>query len=241
MDDVYFLSVVIPAFNEAERLGPTLARIRDHLAQAAHPAELIVVDDGSRDGTAEVVRQFERGRLTVRLLSQPRNRGKGYSVRQGVLSAGGDVILVTDADLAVPIDSLGLLLDWLAADYDVVIGSRYLPASRLDPPQPPGRRLLAAVFRTVRRWLLVPEIRDTQCGFKLYRRPVARQIFARQRLNGWLFDCEVLALARAQGFRVKEVGVVWRHQPGSRLRWLPAAAGAPLTLLRLWWRMRRLG
>jgi dolichyl-phosphate beta-glucosyltransferase len=211
------LSIVIPAYNEARRIGRALAAVRAYALRADVSVELIVVDDGSRDETGEIVREFQREPLTLRLLVNPANRGKGYSIRQGMLAARGDVVLMCDADLSTPIEELERFRGWLERGYDVVIGSRDLPDSRLDPPQPLLRRWLAWGFRAIRRRLLLPTLRDTQCGFKCFRRAVAHDVFARQQTDGWLFDCEVLGLADRLGYRIKEVGVVWRNDPDTRV------------------------
>lgn len=225
------LSIVMPAYNEARRINRTLDRLRDYFARAAARCELIVVDDGSRDGTAEIVRQFVSEPLTVRLLVNPANRGKGYSVRQGMLAATGEILLMCDADLSAPIEELDKLLRWLDRGYDVAIGSRDLPDSRLDPPQPLARRLMAWTFRAIRRRLLLPGLKDTQCGFKCFRRDVARRIFSRQTVDGWLFDCEVLGIAERLGYRIREVGVVWRNDPDSRVNAFRETLSALPTLL----------
>ncbi len=220
------LSIVIPAFNEARRLGDTLRRIREYAVGTGQAWEIVVVDDGSTDGTGDVVRQFGAAPLTLQLLVNPSNRGKGDSVRRGVLAASGGLVLMCDADLSAPIEEVEKLWPWLARGYDVVIGSRDMPDSVLDPPQPRLRRRLAAVFRAVRRWLMLPGLRDTQCGFKLFRKAAARDVFARQTVAGWLFDCEVLGLAERLGYRIKEVGVTWRHRPQSRVKLVREALAA---------------
>lgn len=234
------LSIVVPAYNEARRVGRTLAALRDYAAQSGVRCEVIVVDDGSRDGTADVVRQFDSKPLLLRLLANADNRGKGYSVREGVLAATGDVSLMCDADLSTPIEELRKLRGWLERSYDVVIGSRDMPDSRLDPPQPLTRRWMARTFRALRRRLLLPALQDTQCGFKLFRREAAREIFSRARVDGWLFDCEVLGIADRLGYRIKEIGVVWRDDPDSRVRaWRESLTALP-TLLSIRRRVNRL-
>ena len=225
------LSVVIPAFNEARGIERTLAQIAEYAAQSGGVSELIVVDDGSTDGTADVVRAFQPGPLRIQLLVVEVNRGKGHAVCRGMLAATGDAVLMCDADLSTPIEELEKLRSWLERGYDVVIASRDLPESRLDPPQPRLRRWLAWLFRAVRRRLLVPELRDTQCGFKLFTQAAARAVFVQQTLDGWLFDCEVLAIAERLGCRIKEVGVTWRDRPHSRVKPLREAVFALPTLL----------
>lgn len=232
------LSVVIPAYNEAARIRRTLQAVRDYVRGRALACELIVVDDGSEDETTAVVQSTDVEPATLTVLRLGRNRGKGAAVREGMLAARGELLLICDADQSVPMGELERLLPWLEQGYDVVIGSRDQPDSRLDPPQPLVRRAMARAFRAIRRRLLLPGIRDTQCGFKLFRRDVARDVFASACADGWLFDCEVLALAVARGYRVREVGVRWGDVSGSRVKPLREAVRTLRELLRIW---RRLG
>jgi dolichyl-phosphate beta-glucosyltransferase len=232
------LSVVIPAYNEAARLPGTLKRIGDYVIRTGMSCEIIVVDDGSTDETWGMLERFESGPLYLLLCRNPRNRGKGHAVRQGVACASGAAVLMCDADLSTPIEQIDRLLPWLDGGYDVVIGSRDMPESVLDPPQPLMRRCMAWIFRAIRRRLLLPEIRDTQCGFKLFRGSAAAQIFPLQTLDGWLFDCEVLALAERLGQRIKEVGVRWENHPHTRVRPLVEAFRAIPTLLAVRRRVR---
>lgn len=231
--DLPKLSIIMPAFNEATRIGSSLEAICGCLGVAGEDVELIVVDDGSRDETADIVRAFAAEPLTLRLLANSKNRGKGHAVRAGVLASRGDQILVCDADLSTPIEELAKLRHWLDRGYDIVIGSRDMPDSRLDPPQPPLRRWAAWIFRAIRRRLLLSELRDTQCGFKLFRGEVAREVFAAAQEDGWLYDCETLLLAVRRGYRIKEVGVAWRNRSPSRVHLLRDAAPTLLGLLRL--------
>lgn len=216
-DQPFQLSIVVPALDEADRIESTLRTIRTYVEKTGIACELIVVDDGSADDTAGVVRGFDPGPLSVRLLRNERNRGKGCSVRQGVLAARGRIILMSDADLSTPIEEFLKLKTWLERGYAVVIGSRDLPGSRLDPPQPRTRRWLAWVFRALRRQILLPNLRDTQCGFKCFEASAAREIFSRGTIDGWLFDCEILGIAERLGYRIREVGVIWRNHPDSRV------------------------
>lgn len=227
------LSIVIPALNEAGLLGDTLKRVRAYAAASGRPCEVVVADDGSTDGTADIVRGWPPAPLTVRLLVNPVNRGKGYSVGRGMLDATGAIVLMCDADLSTPIEEVEKLLPWLDQGYDVVIGSRDLPDSRLDPPQPLLRRLMAWTFRALRRRMLLPELRDTQCGFKLFTQSAARAVFSQLTVDGWLFDCEALGLAQRLGHRIKEIGVIWRNRPHSRVKPAREALNALPTLLRI--------
>jgi dolichyl-phosphate beta-glucosyltransferase len=234
------LSIVIPAYNEARRLGPTLARLGAFLQSAERGVEVLVVDDGSRDATAEVARRAaDAAGLPLRLVRREQNRGKGASVREGMLAARGARRLMCDADLSTPIEELARLEAALETGADIAIGSRDLPASRLEPPQPPARRLAAWIFRALRRRLLLADLRDTQCGFKLFTAAAAADLFARVTVDGWLFDCEVLALARQRGYRIREVGVLWRNDRDTRV-WPPAVlVTAVPTLLAIRHRTRR--
>jgi dolichyl-phosphate beta-glucosyltransferase len=249
------LTIVIPAYNESRRLAGTLERIGAYAAARRQHPEVIIVDDGSRDRTSDVVRTFARenavaarwsgaevdaerfatDHFDLRLLADSFNRGKGYAVRRGVLAARGASILMCDADLSTPLEELPKLQAWLERGYRVVIGSRDLPDSILDPPQPRTRRLMAWTFRAIRRRVLLPGIRDTQCGFKLFGGKAAAEIFSRQTMDGWVFDCEVLGLADRLGYRIKEVGIEWHNHPHSRVRPLRDMFHAVADL----WRIRR--
>jgi dolichyl-phosphate beta-glucosyltransferase len=231
------VSVVIPAYNEAHAIQDTLKRISEYFSGPRRLQEIVVVNDGSTDSTAELVRRFASENRCVRLINNPGNRGKGYSVRQGMLTATGDLLLMCDADLSTPVAEVEKFLPWLQRGYEIVIASRDLPDSRLEPAQPAARRLLAGIFRNLRRLLVLRSIRDTQCGFKLFRRDTARKVFAYQRDNGWLFDCEVLAVAERLGVRIKEVGVTWHNSAPSRVRVLRESLRALPALLRLRWRL----
>jgi len=235
------LSIIIPAYNEGPRLGRGLAQLREYARRSAERIEVIVVDDGSRDDTAAVAEGFERGPMSLRVLRNDRNRGKGYSVRRGMLAASGEVALMCDADLSTPIEEVAKLLYWLERGYDVAIGSRDMPDSVLAPAQPWHRRLPAMAFRALRRRLMLRDIRDTQCGFKCFRRGVVREVFSRQVVHNFAFDCEVLALARRLGYRLREVGVVWCNDPASRVHPVRDPLRAVLSLIGIAWRLWRVG
>ncbi|WP_131741516.1 dolichyl-phosphate beta-glucosyltransferase [Actinomadura roseirufa] len=222
------LTVVIPAYNELARLPRTLDAVRAHLDRGTDRWELIVVDDGSRDGTARPVRAAARADPRIRLLRTPANRGKGHAVRTGVLASRGRLVLVTDADLATPVEELDLLRPSLDLGFDAAIGSR----SRVR--RHPLRRPAARLGRLLIRILAVRGIADTQCGFKLFDGDRARTVFAVARVDGWAFDVEILSLFARRGWPVAEVPVRWRHRAGSKIR--PADYGralAEVVLVRL--------
>jgi dolichyl-phosphate beta-glucosyltransferase len=204
------LSVVIPAYNEAKRLPPTLEKIQRHLRGRAH--EILVVDDGSRDDTA--ARAEAAG---VQVVRNEGNRGKGYSVRRGMLAARGAQRLMTDADLSTPIEELDRLLARSDEGYDVVIASRALPGSNVEVRQPWYRENMGRVFNLCVRLVALPGLQDTQCGFKLFSASAAEQSFAAARLDGFSFDVEALFVARRRGFRIAEVPVTWRNDEATRV------------------------
>lgn len=213
-----WLSIIVPAWNEARRIEPTLAKLRAYAADCYQPIEVIVVDDGSTDGTAEVVRAFAPGPMSLRLLVNQPNAGKGASVKRGMLEAAGELCLMSDADLSTPIEELEKLLPHIGRGCEMVIASRAMKDSRLDPAPPLNRRLTTRIFRTIRASLMLPHIHDTQCGFKLFTRGAAREIFSRLETPGFSFDCEAIALAEKLGYHVAEVGVIWRNDRGSTVR-----------------------
>jgi len=209
------VSIVIPAYNEERRIGPTLAAVHAHFAARGRPFEIVVVDDGSRDGTSAAVTSFAAGRPEVSLVRHAANRGKGGAVRTGVLAARGDTVLVTDADLSTPIAEYDRLRAVLDGGTDVVIASRGLPGSRIVVPQPWYRRRIGRVFPLLVRLLVTRAFVDTQCGFKLYRRAAAAALFEPLRHEGFAFDVEVLVRALKRGMRVREEAVEWRNSPES--------------------------
>lgn len=211
------LSVVIPAFNEERRLPATLQAAVAYLRHRNLPfSEIVVVDDGSCDRTAELVREFGHLHPFVKLLQNPGNRGKGYAVRNGMLNAGGEWLLFTDADLSTPLEELAKLEE-AAGDAQVVIGSRALNRALIGVRQPWLREFSGRLFNLVVRLVTGLPFSDTQCGFKLYRRTAAQQVFPRQKLDGFSFDVEDLVIARGLGFRIVEVPVRWNNAEGTKV------------------------
>jgi dolichyl-phosphate beta-glucosyltransferase len=211
------LSIVIPAYNEKLRLPATLAKIDTYL-RAAHPDnEVVVVDDGSTDGTAEAARAA--GISTLSVLDHAPNRGKGYAVRRGMLAARGARRLMTDADLSTPIEDLDRLSRALDAGADVAIGSRALETSNVILRQPWYREGMGRLFNVFVRLLVLPDLRDTQCGFKLFTAAAAEKAFLPARLDGFSFDVESLYIARRRGLRISEIGVTWRNDEATHVGW----------------------
>ncbi len=224
------LTVVIPAYNEKARLPATLAKIAPYL-RAAHPDhEILVVDDGSTDGTADVARAAGLPSLSV--IGYAPNRGKGYAVRQGMLDARGTRRLMTDADLSTPIEDLARLASALDTGADVAIGSRALRTSNVELRQPWYREGMGRLFNVFVRLLVLPDLRDTQCGFKLFTASAAETAFTRARLDGFSFDVETLYIARRRGLRIAEVGVTWRNDEATHVG-LRRGGQAFLDLLRI--------
>ena len=210
------LTIVIPAYNEQNRLPQTLAKIRAWLESRPFTAEVIVVDDGSTDATAAVVAAHRADWPALRLLSNPGNRGKGYSVRHGAQQALGRVVLFTDADLSAPIEEAPKLLAALET-HDIAIGSRGLNRQLIEKHQTPFREYAGMVFNLIVRGVLGLPFADTQCGFKAFRREKCQTVFQQQRIERFGFDPEILFIAKRHGLATAEVPVRWAHDPGTRV------------------------
>jgi glycosyltransferase involved in cell wall biosynthesis len=228
-------SFVIPAYNESERLSASLPKVLDYIRKQKLAAEVIVVNDGSSDDTADVVRRFAAASSEVRLLENPGNRGKGYSVRSGMLHGRGDVLLFTDADLSSPIYEAGKLFDAIAHGADIAIGSRWLKAELQTERQPWYRQLYGRLFNLGLRIVLGLRYRDTQCGFKAFSRAAAQTVFSRQQIERWGFDPELLFLADKLKLRTVEVPVEWAHDHRSRINPLRDGLNMGLEMLKVRW------
>jgi dolichyl-phosphate beta-glucosyltransferase len=213
------ISVVIPAYNEQVRLPDTLRRIAEYLRATEWSfQEILIVDDGSRDGTAAAAAEFAKGHPNARVLRNPGNRGKGYSVRRGMLEARGEWRLFSDADLSTPIEELEKLWNVVTKEkYPVAIGSRAIDRSLIGVHQPGHRETMGRLFNGVMRLATGLAISDTQCGFKLFRADMAQEVFSRQLLERFGFDAEVLYIADRRGYRIAEVPVRWNHVDGSKV------------------------
>lgn len=228
-------SIVVPAYNESARLGASLKKILSYIAQQKWSAEVevVVVNDGSSDDTAEIVRRLAQKSPALRLVENPGNRGKGYSVRHGMLQARGAVVVFSDADLSSPIEELPKLLKALDDGADIAIGSRWLQAELQTQRQPVHRQIFGRIFNLLLRITLGLHFKDTQCGFKAFQRRAVQKIFPLQKIERWGFDPEILFLARKFGFRVEEVPVAWAHSGGTRIH--PLTDGS-----RMFWEMLRI-
>jgi len=210
-------SIIIPAYNEGARLDATLSKVLRYVAQQKWDAEVIVVNDGSQDNTVEIVRDHIQKNSTLRLIENPGNRGKGYSVRNGMMNARGEVLLFSDADLSSPIEEAPKLLAAIAEGADIAIGSRWMQSELQTQRQPLYRQLFGRIFNLMLRLILGLKFKDTQCGFKAFTRRAAQAIFPQQKIERWGFDPELLYLAKKYGFRVVEVPVAWAHSAGTRI------------------------
>jgi glycosyltransferase involved in cell wall biosynthesis len=235
MGSLRSLSIIIPAYNEARRLPATLQAIQRWLAgEELEFAEIVVVDDGSRDGTGEAARRAAAQDARVRLVENPGNRGKGYAVRHGMREARGEWVLFTDADLSAPIGEMARLRAAVeAAGADGAIGSRALDRGLIGKRQPAFRELSGRFFNLFTRLVTGLEFRDTQCGFKLFRRACVETIAARQRIESFGFDVEILFIAAQHGYRIVEVPVRWQDAEGTKVSlWNGVAAFADPLLVR---------
>jgi glycosyltransferase involved in cell wall biosynthesis len=213
------LSIIIPSYNEESRLPATLDRIAAYLSDSGHEAEVLVVDDGSKDGTAAVGEYFRIKIPTLRVISNGVNRGKGYSVRHGMQEARGRIALFTDADLSAPIEEAGKLIDALDT-YDVAIGSRAMDRSLISVRESRFREFAGIIFNKIVRIILWLPFVDTQCGFKAFRRETCAIIFEQQTIERFGFDPELLYLARHHGLRAVEIPVRWGHSPATKVSML---------------------
>jgi glycosyltransferase involved in cell wall biosynthesis len=228
-------SIVIPAYNESARIRATLDKVLAHIGERGWNAEVLIVNDGSSDDTAQIVQQYASQHPALRLLENPGNRGKGYSVRNGMLHASGEWMLFSDADLSSPIEEADKLIAALAGGADVAMGSRWLRKELQTQPQPLYRQFYGRIFNLALRIILGLHYRDTQCGFKAFTRQSTDLIFPLQHIERWGFDPELLFLARKFGLKVEEVPVKWAHREGTRLNPLRDGLRMFLEILKIRW------
>jgi dolichyl-phosphate beta-glucosyltransferase len=212
------ISVIIPAYNEQSRLPNTIRRAYEYLSGMADDFEIIVVDDGSTDGTARSIKKAASELAGIKLVSNDTNRGKGFSVRRGVLASRGKLVLISDADLSTPIDDVEKLLPFVSEEFSMAVGSRALKESDVALRQTWYREGMGKIFNVFVRSVVFGGIHDTQCGFKLMNGDIAREVFKHCRINGFCFDVEALYVAKKMGYGIKEVPVKWVNSPASRVR-----------------------
>ncbi len=228
------MSIVIPAFNEEKRIADSLAEACAYLDGSDRGYEIIVVDDGSSDGTSRVVGQVAREFRNVRLVRYERNRGKGYALRTGVDATKGDFVLVMDADLSTPMEELEKMMPYLSGGgFDIAIGSRALALSDIIREQPWWRQSMGKMFNRIVKMLVIGDFEDTQCGFKLFHGKLARNLFGEAKIDRFAYDVEILALAKRNGFRIKEVPIRWINSPDSRVNPLKDSLRMLVDLIRI--------
>ena len=226
---------MIPAYNESARLGATLEKVLAYVHAQGWNAEVIVVNDGSRDNTADIIRSFAAKDPALRLVENPGNRGKGYSVRNGMLNARGRIVLFSDADLSSPIEEARKLFQALDEGADIAIGSRWLRAETQTQRQPLHRQLFGRIYNLILRLTLGLQFADTQCGFKAFKQRAVQAIFPLQKIERWGFDPEILFLAQKFKFKVKEIPVAWGHSGGTRINPLVDGSRMVMEMLRIRW------
>ncbi len=231
-----FLSIVVPAFNEEARIVSTLEELSSFIATCPYESEVVVADDGSQDATASMVMEFSQRDPRIKLIKLD-HRGKGWAVKKGMLAAAGQYRLLCDADLAVPIQMVERLLPPRCEGADVAVGSREAPGARRIG-EPSGRHAMGRIFNTLVRWLAVPRLKDTQCGFKCFKGKVADQLFQDQTMDGFAFDVEVLFLAHRRGLRLCEVPVDWFYRERSKVRPIRDSLAMTRDLLKIRWNYR---
>lgn len=233
-DEQIDLSIIIPAYNEEMRLPHTLESVQKYLQRQSYATEVIVVDDGSTDGTSEVVSTFQKKQPRLGLIRLPKNKGKGFVVRTGILHSRGRFVVFTDADLSTPIEEMDKLWPLLEEGYDVVIGSRRSPDSRVIVPQSWLRRFMGRTYIWLNGFLGIKDVEDVTCGFKGFRREAAKQIFKVARLNGFSFDSEVLYLAQCKfRHRWTKVPIEWEDASGSKVHILREAVTSMADLIKI--------
>ncbi len=229
-----YLSIIIPAYNEEKRIGPTLSKIYGFLKTKNYEYEVILVDDGSNDKTILGARDSELAKINkLKIVKNGMNKGKGFSVKNGILNSTGEYLLFSDADLSTPIEEADKLFNYIGKGYDIVIGSRSIAGSDVKVHQPFYREKMGRIFNFLVNSLLLSGFIDTQCGFKLFKGNVAREMGKELTINGFCFDVEMLYLAKRMGYKIAEVGIVWENSPQSKVRVFSSSLSMFIDLLKI--------
>ena len=213
-----YLSLVIPAYNEEKRLPNTLGIVNEYFKGKSYNYEIIVVDGGSLDRTSKITKEFQKVNPRIKLIRLPKNQGKGFHVRTGILNSYGKYIIFADADSSIPVYELEKLLYYLENNYDLAIGSRRLIESTIVQPQNWLRRQMGKIYNKFTKLIGLKKIKDVPCGFKGFKKESAKRIFSKIKLSGFSFDAEVLYLAQKFNYKIKEVPIEWKHSAGSKVR-----------------------
>jgi dolichyl-phosphate beta-glucosyltransferase len=229
-----FLSVVIPAYNEERRIGRTLTELIRYLKGKDFASEIIVVDDGCTDGTRDVVAGFGDERLPVSLVGYGRNMGKGYAIKTGMLKAGGEYVLFTDADLSTPVEMFDRFLPFIREGWEVILGTRKTDGAQIDKHQPKYRENMGKVFTWLSNAILGLHVTDFTCGFKCFHQRTIQPVFGSQRICGWSYDTEIVFIASSKGFRIREVPVRWFNDEATRVRLLRNVFTCLAELFQIW-------
>jgi dolichyl-phosphate beta-glucosyltransferase len=230
------ISIILPVYNEEQRIGKTLEAIGEYLNKKNIDYELIIVDDGSTDNSVKVVEEFflSRPQIKYKLLKNNKNLGKGAAIRKGVFSAEGKLVYFTDADLSTPIEEMFKFIDVIEKEgYDIVIGSRGLKESKILVHQPFYRETMGKIFNKIIKILLMKDFNDTQCGAKMFKNEVAKKVFSLSKIDNFAFDVEILYIAKKLGFKIKELPVVWKNSKGSKVKLFVDSLNMLLSLFKI--------
>tara|TARA_Y100000310_G_C20681643_1_gene816327 strand:+ start:2607 stop:3344 length:738 start_codon:yes stop_codon:yes gene_type:complete len=232
-----YLSIIIPAYNEEKRLGKTLNSINKYLVKQSYKYEIIVISDGSKDKTGDVVRRAQKTIRNLKLIDNKKNHGKGYVVRQALLAAKGQYRLFTDADNSTTVNQVKKLLPYFEKGYDIVIGSRDVKGAVLDPPQPWNRVMVGNIFNLLVQFIVgLWGIWDTQCGFKALSAKAVKDILPKCKIDRWAFDPEIMKIGKRKGYKIKEVPITWKNDPDSKVK-LKGMIKMGLDLLKIRWNL----
>ncbi|MBN2407376.1 MAG: glycosyltransferase family 2 protein [Elusimicrobia bacterium] len=228
-----FLSVIVPAYNEGTQIGGNIAGLTGYLDARGYAFEIIIVDDGSTDSTGDIISGISKYDSRIKLIINSRNKGKGYSTKKGIMAAAGRFILFTDADCQIYFEELEKFIELIASGCDIVIASRLLPGAELHGRQSLFRAFSRKVLSFLVKSFLMPDITDSQCGFKCFSRQVAETVFRKQTITGFGFDIEILYIAYKAGYNIKEVPISWKSSKTTKVRLIPDSIGVLKDIIKI--------